>query len=712
VPHRPSRMKVRAGVPYPLGATWDGGGVNFSLFSENATAVELCLFDDRDGNAETERVRLQEQTDLVWHTYIPGLRPGQRYGYRVHGPYEPERGHRFNPAKLLMDPYARAYDGTVQWSDVIFGYTLGHPDADLHRDDRDSARAVPKSVVVASTEMARLKPQPLIPWDGNPIYELHVRGFTMRHPGLSESVRGTYAGLASGPVVDYLRRLGITTVELMPVHAFVHEGTLVSKGLRDYWGYNSIGYFAPHNEYASSGSLGEQVTEFRNMVKSLHAAGIEVILDVVYNHTAEGNHLGPTLSFRGIDNATYYRLAPDNPRYYKDYTGCGNTLNVRNRRTLQLIMDSLRYWILEMGVDGFRFDLAAALARGLHEVDRLGAFFDIIHQDPVISQVKLIAEPWDVGEGGYQVGNFPPLWSEWNGRYRDTVRDFWKGAGGTLGEFAYRFTGSSDLYEGTGRRAFASINFVTAHDGFTLHDLVSYERKHNEANGEGNRDGTDDNRSWNCGTEGPSDDPGVKACRARQKRNFLATLLLSQGVPMLLAGDEMGRTQQGNNNAYTQDNELAWVDWENADEELREFAQQLIALRRDHPVFRRRRFFQGQAIHGTDVTDVAWFTPDGQKMSEEGWGEGSARSLGIFLNGEGIGSVDSHGDPIRDDSFYVMLNAHDHPEDFALPDGPWGSAWVKVLYTDEPRLAEGDPFTAGTALTLVARSLMLLRRAG
>jgi isoamylase len=704
-------MKVRAGVPYPLGATWDGGGVNFSLFSQNATGVELCLFDDKDGNAETERIRLQEQTDLVWHVYIPGLRPGQRYGYRVHGPYEPEAGHRFNPAKLLMDPYARAYDGTVQWSDVIFGYTLGHPDADLHKDDRDSAHAVPKSVVVASTEMARLKPQPLIPWDGNSIYELHVRGFTRCHPGVSESVRGTYAGLASGPVVDYLRRLGITTVELMPVHAFVHEGTLVSKGLRDYWGYNSIGYFAPHNEYASSGPLGEQVTEFRNMVKSLHAAGIEVILDVVYNHTAEGNHLGPTLCFRGIDNATYYRLVPDNRRYYMDYTGCGNTLNVRNRRTLQLIMDSLRYWILEMGVDGFRFDLAAALARGLHEVDRLGEFFDIVHQDPVISQVKLIAEPWDVGEGGYQVGNFPPLWSEWNGRYRDTVRDFWRGVDRTLGEFAYRFTGSPDLYEQTGRRAFASINFVTAHDGFTLSDLVSYEHKHNEANGEDNRDGTDDNRSSNCGAEGPSDDPAVNACRARQKRNFLATLLLSQGVPMLLAGDEMGRTQNGNNNAYTQDNELTWVDWQHADEELREFTQQLIALRRDHPVFRRRRFFQGQAIHGTGVTDVAWFTPDGSQMSEEGWGEGSTKALGIFLNGEAIGSTDTHGDPITDDSFYVMLNAHDHELEFRLPAEPWGPGWVKVLYTDEPRPAEGGPFEAGTPLTLIGRSLMLLRRA-
>jgi isoamylase len=703
-------MKSRPGVPYPLGATWDGGGVNFALFSENATGVELCLFDDRDGNAEVARLPLQEQTDLVWHVYVPGLRPGQRYGYRVHGPYEPDRGHRFNPAKLLMDPYAKALDGAVQWSDVIFGYTLGHPDGDLVKDDRDSAHAVPKSVVVAHADATRGASPPLKGWDGNPIYELHVKGFTIRHPGVPDAVRGTYAGLASGPSIEYLRRLGVTSVELMPVHAFMHEGDLVGKGLRNYWGYHSIGYFAPHVEYASSGLLGEQVVEFRNMVKALHGAGIEVILDVVYNHTAEGNHLGPTLCYRGIDNASYYRLEPDNPRFYRDYTGCGNTLNARHPRTLQLIMDSLRYWVLEMGVDGFRFDLASSLARGLHEVDRLGAFFDIIHQDPVISQVKLIAEPWDVGEGGYQVGNFPPLWSEWNGRYRDTVRDYWRGADRTLGELAYRFTGSSDLYEGTGRRAFASINFVTAHDGFPLHDLVSYDHKHNEANGEENRDGTDDNRSWNGGAEGPTDDPGVLALRARQKRNFLATLLLSQGVPMILAGDEMGRTQRGNNNAYCQDNEISWLDWENDDDDLREFTRQLIALRRDHPVFRRRRFFQGRAIHGSEVTDIAWFAPDGQQMSEEHWGEGFAKSLGVFLNGEGIGSFDSEGNPVTDDSFYVVLNAHDQPLDFVLPNGPWGESWLRLLYTDEPVATEAGPFPAGTALTLTGRSLMLLRR--
>jgi isoamylase len=705
-------VKARPGTPYPLGATWDGGGVNFALFSENATGVELCLFAGDTGHEETARIPVREQTDLVWHVYVPGLRPGQRYGYRVDGPYEPERGHRFNAAKLLMDPYARAYDGTVQWSDVIFGYTLGHPDGDLTKDDRDSAHAVPKSVVVASTGNVRATAEPLIPWDGNPIYELHVKGFTIRHPGVPETVRGTYAGLASPAVIEYLRRLGITSVELMPVHAFIHEGHLTGRGLRNYWGYNSIGYFAPHDEYASNGLLGEQVVEFRSMVKSLHAAGIEVILDVVYNHTAEGNHLGPTLSYRGIDNASYYRLVPDNPRYYMDYTGCGNTLNVRHPRTLQLIMDSLRYWVLEMEVDGFRFDLAAALARGLHEVDRLGAFFDIIHQDPVISRVKLIAEPWDVGEGGYQVGNFPPLWSEWNGRYRDTVRDYWRGTERTLGELAHRFTGSSDLYEATGRRAFASVNFVTAHDGFTLRDLVSYNDKHNEANGEENKDGESHNRSWNCGAEGPTDDPEIEALRARQQRNLLATLLLSQGVPMLVAGDEMGRTQGGNNNAYAQDNEISWLDWEHADEVLRGFTRDLVFLRRDHPVFRRPRFFLGRAIHGTDVTDIAWFTPDGRQMSEENWGQGSAKSLGVFLNGDGIGSFDRDGNPIVDDSFYVLLNAHDQPLDFVLPGAPWGESWTKVLGTDEPQPSEEGPFSAGHTLRLPGRSLVLLRRAG
>jgi isoamylase len=705
-------VRIRPGAPYPLGSTWDGAGVNFALFSENATGVELCLFEGDRGHTEQARIPMMEQTDLVWHVYVPGLRPGQRYGYRVHGPYDPPAGHRFNPAKLLLDPYAKAFDGSVQWSDLIFGYTLGHPDGDLHRDDRDSAPAVPKSVVVATMEPARHGPQPLIPWDGNPIYELHVKGYTARHLGVPEPLRGTYAGLATRAVIEYLRRLGITSVELMPVHTFMSEGHLIERGLTNYWGYNSIGFLAPEVRYASSGRLGEQVLEFRNTVKALHAAGIEVILDVVYNHTAEGNHLGPTLCFRGIDNASYYRLVPEDRWQYKDYTGCGNTLNVLHPRVLQLIMDSLRYWIVDMGVDGFRFDLASALARGLHEVDRLGAFFDIIHQDPVISQVKLIAEPWDVGEGGYQVGNFPPLWSEWNGKYRDTVRDYWRGADQTLVEFAYRFTGSSDLYEATGRRPFASVNFVTAHDGFTLRDLVSYDRKHNQANGEENRDGENDNRSWNCGVEGPTDDPAVLTLRARQQRNFLSTLLLSQGVPMILAGDEASRTQRGNNNAYCQDDEISWLDWEAVDEELREFVRQLVALRRDHPVFRRRRWFQGRAIHGTGVNDIAWFTPDGQQMSEERWGEGFAKCLGVFLNGEGIGSFDAEGNPVVDSSFYVMFNADRERIPFVLPDGPWGRVWTKLVDTTRAIVEEEGPFEAGQSLVLESRSLVLMRRDG
>jgi glycogen operon protein len=705
-------MKIRPGAPYPLGATWDGAGVNFALFSENATGVELCLYDGPQGRDELARVALTEQTDLVWHTYILGLRPGQRYGYRVHGPYEPEKGHRFNPAKLLLDPYAKAFDGTVQWNEAIFGYTVGHPDGDLSRDDRDSAPFVPRSVVTAVGEQLHPTNPMARPWDGTPIYELHVKGFTRRNPSIPEPLRGTYAGLGAQASVDYLRRLGIAAVELMPVQSFVTDGPLAGRDLTNYWGYNSIGFFAPDVRYSSSGVLGEQVVEFRNMVKALHAAGIEVILDVVYNHTAEGNHLGPTLCYRGIDNASYYRLVPSEPRYYMDYTGCGNTLNALNPRTLQLIMDSLRYWVVDMGADGFRFDLAAALARGFHEVDRLGVFLDTIHQDPTISQVKLIAEPWDVGQGGYQVGNFPPLWSEWNGKYRDTVRDYWRGADQTLAEFAYRFTGSSDLYEATGRRPFASVNFVTAHDGFTLEDLVSYDHKHNEANGEQSRDGSDDNHSWNCGHEGPSEDPGVRALRARQKRNFLATLLLSQGAPMILAGDEMGRTQQGNNNAYCQDNEITWLDWEHTDDDLREFTRQLIALRQDHPVFRRRRWFQGRRIHGTGVTDVAWFTPDGMQMSEENWGVGFAKSLGIFLNGEGIGSFDSEGNPIVDDSFYILFNAHHEPLPFVLPNGPWGQQWLKILDTKEPLMKDEGPYPAGESVTLEGRSLVLMRRAG
>ncbi|HEU0093155.1 MAG TPA: glycogen debranching protein GlgX [Vicinamibacteria bacterium] len=703
-------MKIRPGSPYPLGATWDGEGVNFALFSENATGVELCLFEGSKGNDEMGRVCVTEQTDLVWHVYIPGIRPGQRYGYRVHGPYEPERGHRFNPAKLLIDPYARAIDGHVRWNELIFGYTPGHPDADLSKDDRDSSPAVPKSLVIDETAPMVDARQFRYPWNGRPIYELHVKGFTFRHPEVPEELRGTYSGLVAPPVIEYLRGLGVTSVELMPIHQFVSDGMLQSKGLTNYWGYNSIGFFAPDVRYASKGRLGEQVDEFRQMVDALHKAGIEVILDVVYNHTAEGNHLGPTICFRGIDNAAYYRLEPDNPRYYRDYTGTGNTINVRTPRTLQLIMDSLRYWITQMGVDGFRFDLASSLARELHEVDRLGSFFDTISQDPTISRVKLIAEPWDVGEGGYQVGNFPPLWSEWNGKYRDTVRDYWRGAERTLGEFAYRFTGSSDLYEGTGRRPFASINFVTVHDGFTLGDLVSYNDKHNEANGEDNQDGEKDNRSWNMGVEGPTDDPQILALRARQKRNFLATLMLSQGVPMLVAGDELGRTQLGNNNAFNQDNEISWVDWANTDEDLLEFTKRLIDMRRRHRVFRRRRWFQGRPIHGSDVKDVGWFRPDGSPMDDEDWRVGFAKSLGVFLNGEQMDSTNPRGDPVVDDSFYILFNAHHDRVDFTTPGEDWGKGWNKVLDTFDPAAGE-DSFGVRAQVPVQGLSLVVLRRA-
>jgi isoamylase len=702
-------VKLRPGMPWPLGATWLGAGVNFALFSENATAVDLCLFDE--AARETARVRLEERTDLVWHGFVPGLKQGQRYGYRVHGPYEPEAGHRFNAAKLLIDPYARALDGWVIWDDALFGYTIGHKDGDLSKDDRDSAPFVPKGVVVPALERREAHPVSRMPWAGMPIYELHVKGFTARHPKVPEALRGKYLGLSRPEVIRELRSLGVTTVELMPVHHFVAERTLADRGLANYWGYNTLAFFAPDIRYAVSRDAGEQVAEFRAMVDTLHEAGIEVVLDVVYNHTAEGNHLGPTLSLRGIDNASYYRLVADQPRYYMDYTGCGNTLNMRHPRTLQLLMDSLRYWVTEMRVDGFRFDLASALARGLHEVDRLGAFFDIVHQDPVISQVKLIAEPWDVGEGGYQVGNFPPGWSEWNGRYRDTVRDYWRGADATLGEFAFRFTGSSDLYQDDGRRPFASVNFVTAHDGFTLHDLVSYNEKHNEANREDNRDGESHNRSWNCGVEGPTDDARVNAFRARQKRNFLATLMLSQGVPMLLAGDERGRTQGGNNNAYCQDNEISWVDWESVDGELLEFTSRLIAFRRDHPVFRRRRWFHGRAIHGTSVSDIGWFAPDGELMSEEHWGEGFAKSMGVFLNGHSLPSVDALGDRVDDDSFYVMFNAHHEPIAFTLPGDPWGREWSRVVDTDDGTVGEREErLPAGSEYRVQAFALVVLKR--
>jgi isoamylase len=704
-------MRTRPGNPYPLGPTWDGSGVNFALFSEHADGVELCLFDGHDGNQEIARVAMMDPTDQVWHLYLPEVRPGQRYGYRVHGPYDPAQGHRFNPAKLLLDPYAKAIDGTIRWSEALFGYMVGHPDADLSCDARDSAAHIPLSVVI-DPAFTWGDDRPLrIPWNETIIYELHVRGFTARHPAVPAGLRGTYAGLACPAVIEHLQSLGITAVELMPTHHFVADKHLVDRGLTNYWGYNSIGFFAPDARYGCGGARGQQVSEFKTTVKTLHQAGIEVILDVVYNHTGEGNHLGPTLCFRGIDNAAYYRLA-DCPRYYKDYTGCGNTLNMTHPRTLQLIMDSLRYWILEMHVDGFRFDLAASLARELHDVDRLGAFFDIIHQDPVISQVKLIAEPWDLGEGGYQAGKFPVLWAEWNGEYRDTIRRFWKGDAGQVSAMGYRLTGSSDLYGQGGRRPYASINFVTAHDGFTLHDLVSYNEKHNEKNGEENRDGTDHNLSWNCGAEGPINDPAIRALRERQQRNFLATLLLSQGVPMLLGGDEIGRTQQGNNNAYCQDTELSWVDWreDSARRDLLAFTRSVITLRRRHPVLRRCQFFFGRKIRSSEVKDLSWFRPDGKEMSEESWHDSLARCIGLRLAGDAMAETDAKGNLIQDDTLLLLLNAHHEPMPFTLPAHRRGVKWELLLDTRTPAgHRRHRPMKGGEVYSLEGRCLAVLR---
>ena len=698
-------MKVWPGHPYPLGANYDGAGTNFSLFSEIAERVELCLFDDQDREA---RIELPEVTGYCWHGYLPGIEPGQRYGFRVHGPWQPADGHRCNPAKLLLDPYAKAIEGRIKWTEAVFPYCFDKgPEI---RSDSDSAPFVPRCVV-HQPHFDWRGDQPLQhPWHETVIYETHVKGFTARHPDIPEELRGTYAGLAHPAAVDYLRKLQITAVELMPVHQFVHNKHLVDKDLRDYWGYNSIGYFAPHNEYASKKQPDAAVAEFKQMVWTLHQAGIEVILDVVYNHTAEGNHLGPVLSFKGIDNAYYYRTVTDDRRYYMDYTGTGNSLHMRHPHVLQLVMDSLRYWVLEMHVDGFRFDLAATLARELHEVDKLSAFFDLMQQDPVISQVKLIAEPWDVGEGGYQVGNFPSDWSEWNGRYRDCVRDFWAGRDETMGEFAARFTGSPDLYESTSRLPFASINFVTAHDGFTLSDLVSYDHKHNQDNGEKSKDGTDDNRSWNCGVEGPTDDPDVQALRSRQQRNFLATLILSQGVPMLLGGDEIGRTQKGNNNAYCQDNEISWYDWQRTDDDLLDFCRRLIAFRHRHPVFHRRRWFQGREIHGKEITDIAWFTYEGKQMEEENWGEGYAKTLGIFLNGEAIPNPNPKGDPVKDDNFYLIINAHYESLDFILPDSRWGGRWVREFDTVIGWMEKEESFNPEERIEIEGRSLMVLRQ--
>jgi isoamylase len=701
VPPRAPGLGVYPGTPYPLGATFDGGGTNFALYSSVGERIDLCLIDD-DGS-ET-RIALGEVDGDIWHAYLPAVVPGQRYGYRVHGPYDPGRGLRCNPQKLLLDPYAKAIAGRLEWNEAVYGYRRGDPS---RVNDDDSAQYVPTSVVI----------NPFFDWSGDRpprtayadslIYEAHVKGLTRLHPGVPEYLRGSYAAVAQPAVVEHLQQLGVTAVELMPVHQFIDDRALLERGGRNYWGYNTIGFFAPHNGYGVFGDRGQQVQEFKFLVRALHAAGIEVILDVVYNHTAEGDELGPTLCFRGIDNPRYYRLAGDRASYV-DYTGTGNSLNVREPATLQLIMDSLRYWVLEMHVDGFRFDLAATLARQFHDVDRLSAFFDLVQQDPVVSQVKLIAEPWDLGEGGYQVGAFPPLWSEWNGRYRDTIRDYWRGQEAGLGQFAYRLTGSSDLYASERRRPSASINFVTAHDGFTLADLVSYEHKHNGANGEQNRDGSDDNRSGNCGTEGPTDDADVNALRARQRRNFVATLLLSQGVPMLLHGDELGRTQLGNNNAYCQDNEISWIDWAHPDRQFLAFVTRLSRLRSAHPVFRRRRFFEGQPVRGTNLDDIAWLTPDGTEMTDADWRTGDARALGVFLNGRGIPRGHAIGTRAVDDSFLLLFNAHRKPVRFAIHVGRLALAWRIEIDTSRADGSSGDDETIAE-LTVAARSLIVLR---
>ncbi len=696
---------VWPGRPFPLGATHDGMGTNFAVHSEVAEAVELCLFDD---NGIESRFILPEVDGFVWHGYLPSVTPGQRYGFRVHGPWAPAQGHRCNPAKLLLDPYGKAIDGSVRWDDAVFPYRFDDPDA---ADDRDSAPFVPRSVVVNPFFDWSDDRAPRRPLNETVVYEAHVKGFSIANPEIPENQRGTYAGLAHPASIRYLQSLGVTAVELLPVHAFVHQRGLVERGLSNYWGYDSICFLAPHPGYAAPSRPEDAPAEFKAMVRALHQAGLEVILDVVYNHTAEGNHLGPMLSFKGLDNAAYYRLVHDDRRFYFDYTGTGNSLNVRDPSVLRLIMDSLRYWVMDMHVDGFRFDLASALARELHQVDRLSAFFDLIHQDPVISQVKLIAEPWDIGEGGYQVGNFPVGWSEWNGRYRDAVRDFWRGEPQTMGELAYRFTGSSDLYEGTGRRPYASVNFVTAHDGFTLHDLVSYNDKHNEANGEDNRDGESHNRSWNCGAEGPTDDPAIRTLRARQQRNLLATLLLSQGVPMLLGGDEIGRTQGGNNNGYCQDNETSWFDWASADAPLYEFTRRLIAFRHAHPVFRRKRFFQGAQIRGRGHPDIEWYSLAGDEMEDQDWGTGYARAFAVLLAGDGIPDRDERGEAVRDATYYAILHAEPDDGTAVLPHGR-GARWRVVLDTgaDEPFPDEGPVLAAGDSFPILGRSFMLLRR--
>lgn len=700
-----SKMKVWPGQPYPFGAVYDGYGTNFSLFSQVAERVELCLF---DVEGQETHLDLTEVSGDCWHGYIPTIEPGQRYGFRVHGPWVPAKGLRCNPSKLLLDPYAKAIEGQIQWNEAVFPYDFNNPEV---QNKNDSAPFMPRCIVHQPHFDWNGDRRLQHPWHDTIIYEIHVKGFTANHPDIPPELRGTYAGLAHPAAIEYLKKLGITAIELMPVHHFVHDKHLVDRGLKNYWGYHPISYFAPHFEYAFDKRPGAAVAEFKQLVKVLHQAGIEVILDVVYNHTGEGNHFGPMLSFKGIDNTYYYRVVQNDNRYYQDYTGTGNTLNMRHPHVLQLLMDSLRYWVLEMHVDGFRFDLAATLARELHDVDRLSAFFDLIQQDPVISQVKLIAEPWDVGEGGYQVGNFPPVWTEWNGKYRDCVRDFWRGNEQTLGEFASRFTGSSDLYENTSRRPHASINFITAHDGFTLEDLVSYNSKHNEANLEENRDGESNNRSWNCGVEGPTNDAAVIQLRNKQKRNFLTTLFLSQGVPMLLCGDEFGRSQQGNNNPYCQDNEITWINWEHMDDDLFIFCKKLIQYRKDHLAFRRRGWFQGIPIYNTEVKDIAWFNLDGQQMLEQNWSQPFAKSLGVFLNGKTIPNPNLRGEPVFDDDFYIIFNAHDGPLNFTLPGDIWGESWFKELDTHVGWTENAESLKAGSQLQVESRSIVVLRNA-
>jgi len=697
-------METWPGSAYPLGATFDGSGTNFALFSEVAERVELCLFTE-DGT-ET-RIDLVEVDAHVWHGYLPQVQPGQRYGYRVTGAYDPKNGLRSNPNKLLLDPYAKATSGDIDWDQSLFSYDFGDPDSE---NNDDSAAHMMLGVVINPFFDWAGDRHPRIPYNDTVIYEAHVKGLTELHAEVPEEQRGTYAGLAHPAIIEHLQKLGVTTVELMPVHQFVQDSTLLDKGLRNYWGYNTIGFFAPHNAYSSTGDHGQQVQEFKGMVRALHDVGMEVILDVVYNHTAEGNHLGPTISFRGIDNQAYYHLVDDNKQFYMDYTGTGNSLNVGNPHTLQLIMDSLRYWVTEMHVDGFRFDLASTLAREFYDVDKLSTFFELVQQDPVVSQVKLIAEPWDVGPGGYQVGNFPPQWTEWNGKYRDTVRDFWRGEPSTLGEFASRITGSADLYEGDGRRPVASINFVTAHDGFTMLDLVSYNEKHNEANGENNNDGESNNRSWNSGVEGPTDDADVLALRARQERNFLTTLLLSQGVPMISHGDELGRTQLGNNNGYAQDSELTWVHWDTADVGLIDFVAALVRLRKEHPTFRRRSFFDGRPVkRGSEepLPDIVWLTPAGTEMAEENWDAGVDRALGVFLNGNGIHGRDARGQRVTDRNFAMLFNAGDDTVDFTLPPAEFSDRWEVVIDT-AGNAADDIPRTAGDVIPVESKSMVVL----